>query len=86
MSLQVISALRSHLLELRGILGGGVGEFLSLLSGVPGEDTRLSAAAALAAAATAASAADVPGGGIAELLPERRKSGEPTEGDRSSMP
>ena len=59
----------SHLLELRGILGGGVGEFLSLLSGVPGEEMRLSAA-------TAASAADVPGGGMPALSRERRKSGD----------
>ena len=70
------------LLELRGILGGGgAGEFRSLLSGVPGEERRLSAAAAVAAA----SAADVPGGGNS-IPPERRKSGDPTEGDRSSMP
>ena len=59
----------SHLLELRGILGGGVGEFLSLFSGVPGEEMRLSAA-------TAASAADVPGGGMPALSRERRKSGD----------
>ena len=59
----------SHLLELRGILGGGVGEFLSLLSGVPGEEMPLSAA-------TAASAADVPGGGMPALSRERRKSGD----------
>ena len=50
-----------------------MGEFLSLLSGVPGEEGRLSASAA--AAATAASAADVPGGGM-PVLPERRKSGD----------
>ena len=46
-----------------------MGEFLSLLSGVPGEEMRLSAA-------TAASAADVPGGGMPALSRERRKSGD----------
>lgn len=56
-----------------------MGEFLSLFSGVPGEEMRLSAA-------TAASAADVPGGGMPALSRDRRKSGDPTEGERSPMP
>ena len=50
-----------------------MGEFLSLLSGVPGEEGRLSDAAAAAATVTG-SAAVVPGGG--RELPERRKSGD----------